>query len=95
VVQIHSPRPFLLEPIIYSHTHGGSAPGIGPGCRRFKFIRPGLVNSRPHIDLLQSCELFHSTKGLSNLSNNRACSCHWTRNRLVRDLANAGCCCNS
>jgi len=31
MVQIHSPRPLLLEPTVYRHTNGWGAPGRGPG----------------------------------------------------------------
>jgi hypothetical protein len=40
MVQIHSPRPLLLEPAIYRLTNSRGAPGPGPGGRWFKSIRP-------------------------------------------------------
>ena len=39
MVQIHSPRPFLLEPIIYRHTYSRGPSGLGPGGPRFKSNR--------------------------------------------------------
>ena len=39
MVQIHSPRPLLLEPAIYRLTNSRGAPGPGPGGQRSKSFR--------------------------------------------------------
>jgi hypothetical protein len=69
MVQIHSPRPFLLEPIIYRHTCSGRPPGLGPGGPRFKSNRSDYAISRSLIDLHCDCVTFGNTRNLSNLSN--------------------------
>jgi hypothetical protein len=42
MVQIHSPRPFLLEPVIYRQTYSRRPPGVGPGGLRFRRMRRPL-----------------------------------------------------
>jgi hypothetical protein len=39
VVQIHSPRPTILQSATYAHANGRRAPGLGLGGRRSKLFR--------------------------------------------------------
>ena len=69
MVQIHSPRPFLLEPIVYGQTYSRRPPGVGPGGRRSKSNRPDHGIARSLIGLHLDCEVFCNMRNLSNLSN--------------------------
>jgi hypothetical protein len=72
MVQIHSPRPFLLGPVIYRQTYKPLTPCVGPGGRRSKSNRPDHAIARTLIGLHFYCEVFCNTWNLSNLSNSLA-----------------------
>jgi hypothetical protein len=68
MVQIHSPRPYLVEPIIYRLIRRHRPPGRGPGGRGgFKSDRHEQAISRSLRDFRRNCVVY--TWNLSNLSN--------------------------
>jgi hypothetical protein len=69
VVQIHSPRPILLEPAIYRHREGRGAPGARPGGRWFKSICSAFFCSSNQCVALRSQlrVLLHVTDNTNNL----------------------------
>jgi hypothetical protein len=58
MVQIHSPRPSPVEPILYRHANRRRPPDVGPGGLRFKSKRSDYAISRSLIDLHCDCVMF-------------------------------------
>src|SRR5271156_2302183 len=75
-VQILSPRPLPLEPIIYRFAYRRRPPGLGPGGRRFKSNHPADAIPRFLTGLHGNRVMFCNTRNLSNLSNSLSNDLH-------------------